>query len=145
MKIPFRTSFLTLAIAGLTAGCADAPTAPARASSADPSYTHGYYVTISGPSVIYSSGSYTFYASTHALVSPTFQWSVRTCPSANVGTCTSPWTIWPSTSADYFTTQLSPDCSGDGQKVFQISVVAKGWYSPQVTDTHVTALCENIN
>jgi hypothetical protein len=143
MKVPFRLALPVLGAATLAAGCSDAPTASGRTPSAESRYTHGASVTISGPDTIDTSGNYTYDALTHALVSPTYQWSIRTCPNAAVGSCTSGWTIWPTTTADYFTTYLAVDCSGDGQKVAQVRVTAKGWVSPEVSDTHVTALCNN--
>jgi len=142
MKLP--TPFLVLTVAAALAGCADPPTMPARVQEAGPRFTDSWSVTISGPDAVDRSGSYTYYASTYALVSPTFKWSVRTCPTTDVGSCTSSWTIWPWTSANYFTTYLSVDCFHDAPRAFQISVVAKGWASPEVSDTHVTVLCPEL-
>ena len=131
----------------LLAGCADAPTAALEAREATPRFTHGHYVYLSGPDTIYANGSYTYYAQTHALIEPTFYWYQRYCPTSDVASCTAPWGYV--TSNTYYTIydgkierSLSVDCSGDGQKSYQLQVRAKGWMAPEVSDIHVTQLCE---
>jgi hypothetical protein len=130
----------------LLAGCAEVPTAALDAREASPRFTHGYYVYLSGPDTIYSNGSYTFYAQTHALVEPTFTWYQRYCPTSDVASCTAVWSYV--TSNTYYTRydgkitrSLSVDCSGDGQRSYQLQVRAKGWAAPEVSDIHVTQLC----
>jgi hypothetical protein len=136
-------SVLSLA---LLVGCADAPTAALEAREATPRFTHGHYVYLSGPDSIDTNGSYTFYAATHALVEPTFTWYQRYCPTSDVASCTAVWGYV--TSNTYYTPydgkitrSLSVDCSGDGQKSYQLQVRAKGWVAPEVSDIHVTRLC----
>lgn len=130
----------------LLAGCADTPTAALDVRNATPRFTGGHSVSLSGPSTIYTNGSYTFYAQTNALIEPTFTWYQRYCPTSDVGSCTASWGYV--TSNTYYTPydgkitrSLSVDCSGDGQKSYQLQVRAKGWAAAEVSDIHVTQLC----
>ena len=147
MKLaPLFASVLSLV---LLAGCTDAPTAPVQAPDSEPSFSHGHYVDLTGPAEINYSGGYAFYASTHALIEPGFQWYQRYCPTSDVASCTASWAYMGS-SGPYsgyngrFTTSLTVDCTGGGTRTYQLQVYARGWLSPTVTDIHVTKLCGSI-
>jgi hypothetical protein len=143
MRRPMRTPLMIAGAAMLLAACAETPVAPT--APAPPRFTSGPSVTLWGPDAIFTSGNYTYDASTTAIIEPSFQWSMRTCPTADVASCTANWAQALPTSADYFTTWVEPNCPGTGEAVKEIRVVVTGWFSVHETATYVTALCPVID
>jgi hypothetical protein len=94
-------------------------------------------VTIQGPTIITIKGTYTYSAVTTAMGPATFTWSWRNCNDA-AGTSCSPWQT---ATMQTLGRTLSPDCSGTGEKNFQVKVSARDNFGLSATDDHVTWLC----
>jgi hypothetical protein len=102
-------------------------------------------MTLSGPSSINVSGSYSYYAH-FSVPYVRFTWSVRSCPTATVEACSVAWS--PATGAYYnpsvevLARQLSYSCPG-GKLVntFQVKVIGTGFGQPAQTRYKVTDLC----
>lgn len=105
------------------------------------------YVSISGPTVIYSSSSsrYTFTVTSN-LIEPDYTWYQRYCDTLDVYSCASAW-HWAGVASvgtgvhHSQSFSLASDCSLGGTRSFQVKVDAKGWYAPTLSATHVTQLC----
>jgi hypothetical protein len=119
-------------------GCSDGaqePTGPALATTAS------HYVTISGPTVVKQpSGQWHSYHAATDLLYPSFIWYTRSCNTITVASCTTTWLDSGVRGPDYGT-GLSATCPRDQGKSFQLKVVATGFASGPVEDTHVTTRC----
>jgi hypothetical protein len=96
-------------------------------------------VSIGGPGVITTKGTYAFPATVSGATSaPSYVWSERFC-SDEGGTSCSGWVSVPNVGSTY-TRTLGPDCSGTGQKNYQLHVVV-GSGGRSASADHVANLC----
>lgn len=95
-------------------------------------------VTINGPEVIATKGTYTYTALPGGFhSSPTFTWSERFCE----GTSCMTWVTFTGL-GETFRRTLGPDCTGTGENTFQLHVVAaRDFCGREATDARATALC----
>lgn len=96
-------------------------------------------LSINGPGLITMKGTYTYTAITSGFSSPTFTWSERLCDNLNAASC-SPW-ITVGGTGNTETRTLTPDCTGTGERNYQLHVVARNLDGRQLTADHTTALC----
>jgi len=100
-------------------------------------------VTISGPEVITTKGTYTYTALPSEFQgSPTFRWSERFCEDAAGTSCTAAVTV--TGLGETFRRTLGPDCTGTGGKTFWVRVEARDVYGRQAVAEMTTALCRQI-
>lgn len=96
-------------------------------------------VSISGPYGITQKATYTYTSSVSGATSVTYDWQERTCEDSAGQNCTA-WSGFNITQSTY-TRVLSPDCSGTGQRNFQLKLVVRASDGRTATDTHQTGLC----
>lgn len=99
----------------------------------------GLSVFIDGPGAITQKAKYTYTASPTGAVDAVYTWSERFCDDAS-GTACSPW-VEITGLATNFQRVLTPDCTGSGEKNFEVKVDVADYDSRTATYTHRTWLC----
>ncbi len=96
-------------------------------------------VYIDGPGLISAKGNYTFTAVTSGTSSPTFTWKERFCDYMDGTSCSAWQTI--TGLGNTFDRTLGKDCSGTGEKSFQVHVDVLNWDGRTAAADHTAGLC----
>jgi len=99
-------------------------------------------VYIDGPGMISTKATYTFTAVTSGTTSPTFTWKERFCDYMNGTSCTAWQTI--TGLGNTFRRTLNKDCSGTGEKNYQLHVDVRNSDGRTASDDHIAALCQYL-
>jgi hypothetical protein len=132
----------------LQVGCSSDPTT--ASSDAVPFSGPVMRVTasLSGPDSVWTSGTFTYTASYNAPYA-WFEWATRQCPTSTVASCT---TAWFNTGCNMINSTtctnnhfVSRDCTLNGQRSFQVRVIAHAFGQVPQTLYKVTNRCRQGN
>jgi hypothetical protein len=141
--------FRTCVGLGLTAvlalaACSNEPTASPDALVPVSSPGSVVNATLSGPDSVWVSATFT-YTARFFVPYAWFEWRGRDCTTGTVASCTTAWTVLPHTKVDDWTDKMthfiSRDCTLNGQRSYQVQVIAHGFGQAQ-TLYKVTNRCK---